>query len=123
MVRTPRAAERVCESVTRFIEKELRLKVNREKTEIGSPRNLRFLGFKLTRVKGVVRITLHPKAVAKFKKRVRAITKRNRGISFEDMLRELNLYARGWMGYFGLATSDNLFKRLDTWLRRRVRQY
>lgn len=123
MVRTPRAAERVCESVTRFIEGELKLKVNREKTEIGSPRNLKFLGFKLTRVKGVVGITLHPKAVAKFKKRVRAITKRNRGISFHDMLLELNRYTRGWMGYFGLATSDHQFKILDHWMRRRVRKY
>ena len=105
------------------LDKELKLKVNREKTEIGSPRNLKFLGFKLIRIKGVVGITLHPKAVAKFKKRVRAITKRNRGISFEDMLCELNRYTRGWMGYFGLATSDHQFKILDTWMRRRVRQY
>ena len=61
--------------------------------------------------------------MTKFKRRVRVITKRNRGISFEDMLCELNLYTRGWMGYFGLDTSDSQFKELDQWIRRRVRQY
>lgn len=123
LVRTPRAAERVCESVTRFIEGKLKLRVNREKTEIGSPRNLKFLGFKLTRVQAGTGLTPHPKAVRKFKKRVRAITKRNRGVSFETMLRELASYMRGWIGYFGATTSDNLIRRLDEWVRRRVRQY
>lgn len=123
MVRTPRAAERVCESVTRYIEEELKLRVNREKTEIGSPRNMKFLGFKLTRVKDGIGLTPHPKAVAKFKRKVIAITKRNRGVSFEQVIEELNQYTRGWMGYFGITSSDNLFKKLDEWIRRRVRQF
>lgn len=123
LVRTPRAAERVCESVTRFIEKELKLRVNREKTEIGSPRSLKFLGFKLTRVSGGTGITPHRKSVVKFKKRIRQITKRNRGISLETMLKELETYMRGWISYYGATTSDNLFKQLDMWIRRRVRQF
>ena len=74
MVRSRRAAERVCETVTRFIEKDLKLKVNREKTEIDSPRNLKFLGFKLTRVKTGVGITIHRKSLVrrKFKTGVNA---------------------------------------------------
>lgn len=123
MVRSRRAAERVCESVTRFIEEELKLKVNREKTEIGSPRTLKFLGFKITRVKSGIGLTLHPKVLTKFKRRVRAITKRNRGISFEAMVAELNLYLRGWLGYFGAISSDNILQGLDEWIRRRLRQY
>ncbi len=123
MVRTRRAAEWVCESVTTFIEKELKLKVNREKTEIGSPVNLKFLGFKLTRVKSGVGLTIHPKAVAKFKKRIRTITKRNRGISFEQMVRDLDLYTRGWLGYFGAVSSSNKLAELDKWIRRRLRQF
>ena len=123
MVRSPRAAERVCESVTRFIEGELKLKVNREKTEIGSPRTLKFLGFKLARTKKGTGLTPHPKSIKRFKKRVRALTKRNRGVSVERMLGELASYMRGWIGYFGATTSDNVIKVLDEWVRRRVRQY
>ncbi len=97
--------------------------MNREKTEIGSPVNLKFLGFKLTRVKGGTGLTPHPKALRKFKKRVREITKRNRGVSLETMLNELASYMRGWIGYFGATTNDNVLKTLDGWVRRRVRQF
>lgn len=123
LVKSPRAAERVCGTITRFIEKELKLKVNRDKTKIGSPKNLKFLGFKLVRIGKGVGLTPHPKSIQKFKKRIRALTKRNRGVSVERMLNELRLYMKGWIGYYGAMTSDNQIRQLDEWVRRRVRQY
>ena len=123
LLKSRRAAERVCETVTKYLEHELKLKVNREKTEIGSPLRLKFLGFKLSRNKAGTGFVPHPKAVAKFKKRVRKITKRNRGVPLERVLKELNSYTRGWFGYFGMTTSKELVRNLDGWMRRRVRQY
>jgi RNA-directed DNA polymerase len=123
LLKSPRATERVRDSMIRFIEEELKLKVNREKTETGSLRHLKFLGFKITRTKKGTGIAIHPKALSKFKKRVIAITKRNRGISVEGMLSELNSYTKGWIGYFGACSSDYAIKTLDEWMRRRVRQY
>lgn len=123
LLKSPRATERVRDSMTRFIEDELKLKVNREKTEVGSLRSLKFLGFKLTRTKEGTGIAIHPKAIKKFKKRVIAITKRNRGVSLERVLSELKSYMKGWIGYFGVCPSDNTLKMLDDWVRRRVRQY
>lgn len=123
LVRSRRSAERVCESVTRFVEKDLKLRVNREKTEIGSPKTLKFLGFKLSRTSSGTGLTPHPKAIAKFKKTVRGITKRNRGISVGKMLEELKEFMKGWIGYYGATTRSNRFKELDEWVRRRVRQF
>ena len=113
LVKSERAAECVCESVTKYIEKDLKLKVNREKIEIGSPRSLKYLGFKRARSKDGIGLSPHPKAIRKFKKRVRQITKRNRGISLESMLKELGDYTRGWVAYYGVSISSNRFIELD----------
>lgn len=123
LVRTRRSAERVCQSMTNYIEKNLKLKVNREKTEIGSPKTLKYLGFKLVRTSSGTGLTPHGKSVAKFRKRVIAITKRNRGVSSERMLSELKSYMKGWISYYGATTSSKRIERLDEWARRRVRQY
>ena len=123
LVKSRRSAERVCQTVTRYLEGELLLKVNREKTEIGSPKELKFLGFKLSRRKDGVGFIPHQSSIAKFKKRVREMTKRNRSVSLGRMLAELGSYMKGWMGYFGMTTSGRLLEDLDGWVRRRVRQY
>lgn len=122
-VKTPRAGERVCESVTKYLEKDLKLKVNREKTHVGSPTIYPFLGFVLTRKRVEAGIKPHPSKVKAFKKRVREITKRNRGRQFEAILDELNRYVRGWFNYYGLTTNARLLIVLDAWIRRRLRQY
>ena len=123
-VKTPRAAERVMQSCINFLEgKQMKLKVNREKTSFGSPANMKILGFKLLPRKARVYIAVHPKSITRFRKRVIGITKRNRGRSLGDILAELRCYLSGWMNYYGIATSDNLFKILDHWIGRRVRQY
>ena len=122
-VKTPRAGERVRESVTRYLEKELKLKVNREKTHVGSPADLQFLGFIITRRRNGSGISPHPSKVKAFKNRVREITKRNRGRKFETILEELNSYLRGWLNYYGLLSSGTFIDRTDKWIRRRLRQY
>lgn len=123
-VRTKRASERVMESCVNFLEgKRMKLKVNREKSSFGSPQNMKILGFKLFQRKGVVYISVHPKSIKRFKKRIIEITKRNRGRSFGQILTEMNTFLRGWIGYYGTVTSRNIFGLLDRWIRRRLRQY
>ena len=100
------------------------LKVNREKTHVGSPRNLPFLGFVLTRKgKDGAGIAIHRDKVKRFKRNVRRITKRHCGISVEKMISELTAYVRGWFGYFRLSSGWAVFEKLDRWVRRRVRQF
>ncbi len=123
LVKSPRAAERVCSTVTRFLEDELLLKVNKGKTEVGPVAGMRFLGFRLTRHKERTYIGPHPESVRKFRKKVRGITKRNRGIGLPRLIQELRTYIRGWIGYFGISDGKSLFEDLDGWMRRRLRQY
>ena len=122
-LKSRRAAERVMESITRFIEDELRLKVNREKSAVGSPAVLKFLGFKLYPKKGGVGVTIHPKSVKRFRKKVIEITKRNRGVKLEMIIEELRRYEAGWLNYYGQITSSNTLKYLDKFVRRRIRLY
>ena len=123
-VKSPRAAERVMQSCINFFEgKQMKLKVNREKTSFGSPANMKILGFKLLPRKARVYIAVHPKSITRFRKRVIGITKRNRGSSLGNILAELHRFLSGWMNYYGIASSDNLFKDLDRWIGHRVRQY
>ena len=123
-VRTPRAAERVMESCTGFLEEELKLKVNRDKSSIGSPMELKYLGFKLTELKdGTTWIAPHEKSVERFKSRIREITRRHRGVKLDTVISELRRYMRGWFGYFGIGPSESYFNTLDGWTRRRIRAY
>ena len=123
-VRTPRAAERVMQSCINFLEgKQMKLKVNREKSSFGSPAEMKFLGFRLHSRNGKGWISIHPKSLKRFKKRVRQITKRNRGRSLGQILDELRTYMRGWIGYFGIASSRRAVEDLDGWVARRIRQY
>lgn len=122
LVRSERAAGRVCETVTRFLEEELHLKVNRDKTEVGSVKGMSFLGFTFYRNRGAGAYPSR-KAQAKFRKRIRELTKRNRGVSPEAVLRDLRTYERGWFGYFRIGLHKDRAGKLDSWIRRRVRQY
>ncbi|MDO5862592.1 MAG: group II intron reverse transcriptase/maturase [Thermoplasmata archaeon] len=123
-VRTPRSAERVMESCIRFLEgNEMRLKVNRDKSSCGSTRGMKILGFELFTRKGDTFVSIHRKSLKRFKDRIRQITRRNRGRSLGQILAELRTYMRGWIGYFGIVTSRSMIEKLDSWIRRRVRQY
>lgn len=121
-VRTQRAAERVMESCTGYLEDVLRLKVNRQKSAIGSPMELKYLGFRLMKLKdGTVWIAPHERSVKRFKAKIRSMTKRHRGTSVKVIVDELRRYMRGWFAYFAIGPNLTFFDELDGWVRRRVR--
>jgi len=124
-LKSRRAAERVMESSIEFLEgRKMGLKVNREKSSVGSPTKLKFLGFRLyTRSDGTKGIGIHPKSVQKFKAKVKQITKRNRGRKFDQIVSELKRYTDGWIQYFGIAETKTLIRDLNAWIRRRLRMY
>jgi group II intron reverse transcriptase/maturase len=122
-VRSKRAGERVLKSVTKFLEKDLKLTVNQQKTKVGSPSKLQFLGFHLMRTKNGAKPRPTDKAKKKFKQEIKRITKRNRGRNFREILKELNRYTRGWINYYGIGKMKNFIAEINGWLRRRLRQY
>ena len=117
LVKSPRAGERVKQSISGFLEKKLKLKINREKSKTGKANQAKFLGFCFPGK--TIRWTTD--ALEDFKHRIRELTARSWGISMEDRITKLNEYLRGWMGYFGLAAQLKLFDHFDQWLRRRLR--
>jgi len=119
-VRSRRAGERVMESLKRFIITKLKLKVNASKSAVAEPRERKFLGFSFTSGESPKR-RIAPKAVKRFKERVRELTRRTRGIGIERMAKELTLYLRGWIGYFGKCQTPSVLKSLEEWMRRRLR--
>jgi RNA-directed DNA polymerase len=119
-VRSVRAGQRVMESITRFITQKLKLKVNEAKSAVARPSERKFLGFTFTNA-GIPKRRIAPKAVDRFKERVRELTNRNRGVSIEQMAEELSRYLRGWIGYFGKCEVPSVLVRLEHWLRRRLR--
>ena len=119
-IRCARAGRRVMESVTRFIVKQLRLKVNSQKSAVAKPQQRKFLGFSLTGgTKPRRRIA--PQAKKRFQARVREITRRRRGAGMQDRIEELRRYLRGWRGYFGFCQTPTTLSGLDSWVRRRLR--
>jgi group II intron reverse transcriptase/maturase len=124
-LKSRRAAERVMESCIEFLEgKKMRLKVNRKKSEIGEPWQVKFLGFALyTRSVGTKGVRIHPKSVKRFKAKVKQITKRNRGRKFDQIVYELKRYTDGWIQYYGIADMKTLMGDLNQWIRRRLRMY
>ena len=124
-LKSKRAAGRIRENCIEFLEgKKMKLKVNREKSAVGSPIKLKFLGFALyTKIDKTKGIRIHPKSVKVFKAKVRQITKRNRGRKFDRIIYELNQYTRGWIQYYAIADMRKLMQDLNQWIRRRLRMY
>jgi RNA-directed DNA polymerase len=108
------------ESITRFITYRLKLKVNQAKSAVARPSQRKFLGFSFTSEREPRR-RIAPKALARFKEKVREQTRRTRGISLEQMVNELVTYLRGWLGYFGDCQTPSVLQSLEAWLRRRLR--
>jgi RNA-directed DNA polymerase len=115
-----RAGERVMKSLTRFISTKLKLRVNQSKSAVAEPWERKFLGFSFTSSESPKR-RLAPKAVERFKERVRELTRRTRGVSTERMAEELAQYLRGWIGYFGRCQTPSVLQSLEEWTRRRLR--
>ena len=119
-VRSRRAGERVMASITRFITMKLKLKVNQQKSAVARPWERKFLGFSFTANREPKR-RIAPKAVIRFKEKVREVTRRTRGVSTEKMAEELAQYLRGWIGYFGKCQTPSVLEDLEKWFRRRLR--
>jgi RNA-directed DNA polymerase len=119
-VRSERAGQRVMESVKQFITNKLKLKVNESKSAVAKPQERKFLGFSFTGGKELKR-KIAPKAISRFKERVREITHRSRGKSMKPVMEDLARYIRGWRGYYGFCETPWALKHLDSWVRRRVR--
>jgi len=119
-VRSQRAGERVMASLTRFLEKQLKLRVNREKSAVARPHERKFLGMRIVAGEQA-RICLAPQSLLRLKAAIRRITKRNRGVSLSRVIAELNQLTMGWVNYFALAEVKTICRDLDRWIRRRLR--
>ena len=122
-VQTERAGQRVMESVTRFLESKLRLKVNPAKSAVDRPARRKFLGLRIILRETKAILSIAPKSLERLKAKVREITRRNRGVSLARMLRELGQVTDGWVGYFRVARTPTAYQELDQWIRRKVRCY
>ena len=122
-VKSQRAAERVMSSCTNYLEKKLKLRVNRAKSQTGSPLKLKFLGFSLYKNKSGSGIRPHGKSLKRLKSRLKHITRRNRGVSVDAIFEQLRRYITGWLGYYSIAGMSNSLKQLSEWLRSRIRMY
>src|SRR6516164_7438846 len=119
-VRSERAGQRVMKSITRFITQKLKLKVNEAKSAVAQPQERKFLGFSFTAGPEVKRV-IAPKALDRFKRRVREITRRAKGVSIETTIEELAPYMRGWRSYFGFCETPEVLVALTRWVRLRLR--
>ena len=108
------------ESITRFITHKLKLKVNETKSAVARPQERKFLGFSFTAGPEVKRV-IAPKALERFKRRIREITRRAKGVSIQTTIEELARYMRGWRSYFGFCETPEVLVYLTRWIRLRLR--
>jgi len=121
-VRSRQAGERVMASVTRFLQRRLRLQVNEAKSAVDRPWNRRFLGFTFTRTRPNRR-KVSEKALKTFQAKVREVTSRTRGRTTRQIVAELRCTILGWRAYFGFTEVPSPLRDLDKWIRRRLRSY
>ncbi|MGY0408523.1 MAG: group II intron maturase-specific domain-containing protein, partial [Polaribacter sp.] len=119
-VRSQVAGERVQKSIGTFITNKLKLKVNEQKSVVCESHQTKLLGYTLYQDGN---LSIAKSSLKRFKDKIRKITKRSRGRSFEQIINELNLFLRGWMQYFKLAQGKRLMQNLDAWTRRKLRCY
>jgi len=117
LVKSERAAKRVMGGIVKYLEGELNLPVNKEKSEVSEVKRAPFLGFQILR--GKIRVS--NKARLKFKDKIRGLTRRNNPLSMYQIIQDLNQYLQGWVGYFGIQEFKKLFGDLDGWIRSRLR--
>src|SRR6266511_264533 len=119
-VRSQRAGERVMDGIEKFLAKRLKLRVNKAKSAVARPSVRKFLGFSYTGEREPRR-RVAPQALTRFKARVRELTRRTRGRSLAQIVKELSVYLIGWRGYFGFCQTPSVLRALDQWTRRRLR--
>lgn len=120
-VKSKRAGERVMENITDFLEKKLKLKVNKDKSAVDRPWRRKFLGFTFYQYHGKIGIRVHQKSINKFRNKIREITSRSSGKSMEYRMIKLRQCIIGWLNYFAIADIGKISKKLDEWTRRRIR--
>ena len=122
VVQSEKAANRVMESITKFIEKKLGLKVNVEKSKVAKPNEIKYLGFGFYYTKtGIIKPKPHLKSVQKFKRKLKQLTKRSWSLSLEERIIKLNQVIRGWINYFRIADMKKHMNGITEHLRRRIR--
>ena len=121
-VRSRRAGERVMASVTRFLAWRLKLRVNADKSAVDRPSARAFLGFSFT-AGWTTKRRIAPQALARFRARVREMTRRTRSVSLTRLVAELSRYLVGWRGYYGFCETPSVLLTLDRWVRRRLRAF
>jgi RNA-directed DNA polymerase len=119
-VRSGGAGRRVRRSISAFITRRLKLKVNEAKSAVARPAERKFLGFSIGNGREAKR-RIAPKALARCQQKIRELTRRTRGISVEQTVKELASYLRGWKSYFGFCETPSVLSKLDQWIRRRLR--
>ncbi|MFM0124234.1 MULTISPECIES: group II intron maturase-specific domain-containing protein [Paraburkholderia] len=119
-VRSERAGQRVMGGLKAYLTGRLKLKVNETKSAVARPHTRKFLGFTFS-AQAQVRRRIAPKALARFKARIRELTQRTRGVSVDQMTGTLKRYLAGWRGYFGFCETPRVLQQLDEWIRRRIR--
>lgn len=120
--RTERSATRVMESITRFIEKKLKLKVNREKTVVRRiTSNVKFLGYGFWKTNGQVKLKIHPKSIEKLKTSLKELLRRNNPLSFAEIKTKLKQKVEGWVRYFRYANARHVLQLIDAWMRHKIR--
>ena len=119
-VKSERAGRRVLQSVSNFLTKKLKLKVNRDKSRVAKPRHRSLLGFSIGKAG---RVFVSDKSIRRLKERIRALTGRNRGRRIEQIIREVAEYLQGWRQYFNYAYTKQKFRELTAWIKRRLRCY
>lgn len=120
-VKSKRSGERVMESITQYIEKELKLKVNTEKSSVTRPWVMKLLGFTFYHRKGEKGISVHRKSIESYKTRMRAITMGSKSCSMAGRLLQIRQLNMGWGHYFKLSEAKSVFEDLDKWVRSRIR--
>jgi len=120
-VKSKKAGSRVMDSVREFIEKRLKLKVNREKSAVDYPIKRKFLGFSFYYYKGMARIRVHAKSLKRLKANLKKLTGRSIGISMDTRIVRLNQVTHGWVNYYSLADMREQCREIDKWLRHRLR--
>ena len=120
-VKSKKSAERVMKSITEFIEKDLKLKVNKEKSKVDRPWKLKYLGFSFYNKKNGMGIRVHNKSIEKLKATLKKITGRSNAMSMEYRAVKLKQTITGWINYFKLADLKGTLREMDKWLRRRLR--
>lgn len=121
LVRSEKAANRVLETVTKYIEKKLGLKVNAEKSKVTRPTQTKYLSFSFWKSKDKWKPKPHIKAYQKLKRKLKALTKRNWSISLDKRIKQINNLIRGWVNYFRIANMKRTIEEIDEHLRTRIR--